>query len=376
MRVIGRRAFRVASSLGLACVLFAFLGVLTWLGTLAQVENGLYDVQRKYFESYVLVHDAGGVPIPLPGANLVLSVLAMNLVLGGFVRIRKTRDTFGVLIAHAGIVLLLVAGFVKHHASDDGRVTLFEGQSASWFESDFRWEVVVSEPQGYGSTRENVVPFDSVAQATSASPVVIELPGLPIAIEVREAHVNARVTSPRDDSGPHIAPSARDPGAGRNFPAVRITIAALDGSAREETILSGMHSTPFTTSIGGRRVQLDLRRERHALPFALTLADFRKVDHPRSNMPRSFESDVVVDGQRAVTISMNEPLREGGVVVYQASWGPQGAGPDARLFSTFAVVRNPADRLPIVACAVIALGLVVHFGRKLARATCVRRVTE
>jgi len=304
----------------------------------------------------------------------VLSVLAVNLVLGGFVRIRKSRDTFGVLIAHAGIVLLLAAGFVKHHASDDGRVTLFEGQSASWFESDFRWEIVVSEAQAHGTTRENVVPFDAVAFATAASPVVIEAPGMPFTVEVREAHANARVVSARDDSGPRITPSPRDPEAARNVPAARIAIAALDGSALDEAVLSGMRSTPFTTTIGGRRVQFYLRRERHALPFALTLSDFRKVDHPRSNMPRSFESDVVVDGRRAVTISMNEPLREGGVVVYQASWGPQGAGNGARLFSTFAVVRNPADRLPIVACAVIALGLVVHFGRKLARATRVRRV--
>jgi len=373
MLAIGRSAFAVASSLGLACVLLVLLGILTWLGTLAQVEHGLYEVQRKYFESYVLVHEAGGVPVPLPGANLVLSVLAVNLVLGGFVRIRRTRDTWGVLIAHTGIVLLLAAGFVKHHASEDGRVTLFEGQSASWFESDFRWELVVSEAQGDGTTRENVVPFDSVARATAASPVVIEIPGATFSIEVHEAQANARVTVPRDDSGPRIAPVALDPEAGRNAPAVRVSIAALGGSSSSEAVLSGMRSAPFATTVGDRRFQFDLRRERHALPFALTLTDFRKVDHPRSNMPRSFESDVVVDGGRSVTISMNEPLREGGVVVYQASWGPQGAGETSRLFSTFAVVRNPADRLPIVACAVIALGLVVHFGRKLARAMSVRR---
>ena len=43
---------------------------------------------------------------------------------------------------------------------------------------------------------------------------------------------------------------------------------------------------------------------------------------------------------------MNEPLRDGGLVLYQASWGPVGrAGPATPLFSTFAVVRNPADQL-------------------------------
>jgi hypothetical protein len=70
--------------------------------------------------------------------------------------------------------------------------------------------------------------------------------------------------------------------------------------------------------------------------------------------------------ERPVRISMNQPLRDGGLVLYQASWGPSNARPGDPLFSTFAVVRNPADRLPLVACIVIAAGLLVHFGRKLA----------
>jgi hypothetical protein len=37
------------------------------------------------------------------------------------------------------------------------------------------------------------------------------------------------------------------------------------------------------------------------------------------------------------------------------------------LFSTFAVVRNPADQFPLYACIVIATGLVLHFTRKLLR---------
>ncbi len=64
---------------------------------------------------------------------------------------------------------------------------------------------------------------------------------------------------------------------------------------------------------------------------------------------------------------MNEPLREQGLVVYQASWGPQNARPGDPLFSTLSVVRNPADQFPLYACIVIATGLVFHFSRKLVR---------
>ncbi len=94
----------------------------------------------------------------------------------------------------------------------------------------------------------------------------------------------------------------------------------------------------------------------------------REVDHPGIGMPKSFASDVKVveDGnERALKISMNEPLRAEGLVVYQASWGPSTARPGDPLFSTFAVVRNPADQYPLYSCIVIAIGLVLHFARKL-----------
>ena len=70
---------------------------------------------------------------------------------------------------------------------------------------------------------------------------------------------------------------------------------------------------------------------------------------------------------RPVKISMNEPLRSDGLVLYQASWGPANARQGQRLFSTLAVVRNPSDRWPLYGCIVIAAGLLMHFSRKLAR---------
>jgi hypothetical protein len=357
----------------LACVLLVLLGVLTWLGTLEQVHSSLYDVQRKYFESFFLLHDAGPVRIPLPGANLVMSLLALNLLLGGFVRMRKSRETIGILVTHTGIALLLVAALVKHHASVEGRVTLGEGESADYFESDFRWEFVVRERLPSGALREHAVPFDALESAREDDPVEIAAEGLPCVVLVREAHSNCRPGSSGDAGAVSLAPIPRDQEIARNIPGLRFTIEGTDGGAPRQGLAWGAQRSPFAALVHGEQLEFDLRRERHPLPFGLTLADFRKEDHPRSNMPRSFESDVLVDGERTVTISMNEPLRADGLVVYQASWGPQGAAPGTRLFSTFAVVRNPADSLPLVACIVIALGLMHHFTRKLARHVSLQR---
>jgi len=62
---------------------------------------------------------------------------------------------------------------------------------------------------------------------------------------------------------------------------------------------------------------------------------------------------------------MNEPFRHRGYTFYQSGWGPPNAAPGTPLFSTFSVVRNPSDRVPLIACLVIAAGMLLHFGRKL-----------
>ncbi len=365
------------SSLGLSCVLLLLLGLLTWLGTLEQTRTGLYEVQRKYFESFVLFHDAGGVSIPLPGANLVMSVLFANLLAGGIARLRRDASTAGVLVAHLGIVLLLVSSFVKLHHSTEGHVTLYEGQSAAHFQSYYRWELAVLEGTPEGELVERVVPHDRFESASGEATVDISGAGLPFRLAVHHFLANCsplpkgpmfEVDLPVVD-GVFLRERPRDASAERNIAGVYVELIERAGRVHQG-LLWGAQAAPWTVEVDGRRFAIELRKERYPLGFALSLADFRKEDHPRLNMPRAFESDVeLVEGaaKRTVTISMNQPLRTGGLVLYQASWGPASARPGDPLFSTFAVVRNPADQLPLISCLVISLGLIWHFGRMLVR---------
>ena len=144
LRQFGSGLLGLFSSLGLSVVLLILLGLLTWLGTLEQVELGLYETQKKYFDSFFLVHHAGPLAVPLPGANLVMCLLFVNLLVGGMVRLRKGWEMTGILIVHGGIAFLLVAGFIKMYHSDDGHVTLFETQRSSYFQSYHRWELSIS----------------------------------------------------------------------------------------------------------------------------------------------------------------------------------------------------------------------------------------
>ena len=374
-RSIAGRTLRFFSSLGLSCVLLLLLGLLTWLGTLEQVDHGLFDVQKKYFESFFLVHDSGLVPIPLPGANLVLCVLGANLLIGGILRLRRSWATAGVLVTHLGIVLLLLSGLVKMYFSEDGHVTLFEGQSAEQFQSYYRWEVVVDEDQGGGRVTRYRVPHDDFAEIGDGR-VVLTSDELPFDLElshfVRNAQPmpkgpNFEVDVPVVD-GVFLRRLPKQKEAEQNVPGVYA--AAVGGGERREGVLYGGQLAPWVFQADGRRFAVDLRRERYDMPFRIRLDEFTKLDHARSTMPRHFSSDVTVfeaGSSRAVHIKMNEPLRDEGLVLYQASWGPSNARLGDPLFSTLAVVRNPADQYPLYACIVIAIGMVLHFGRKLVR---------
>lgn len=378
MRAVLERALRALSSLRLACVLLILLGILTWLGTLEQVSNGLFEVQKKYFESFVLIHRAGPVPIPLPGANLVLSLLFLNLVVGGVLRLRKGAATAGILVAHLGILLLLVSAFVKHRYSNEGHVTLYEGDRADSFQSYFLWEIAILEDLGEGRVREHLIPNDRLAEASGAARARFTSPELPFEVEVSRFLRNCepgsasagRASTSAAVDGVILAELPLRPQAEANIAGATVEIVDEKQGMRRTGLLWGAEAKPLTVTAAGKAWAITLRRERYPMPFSVALEHFTKEDHPRIDMPKSFASDVVVTENgalRPVRISMNAPLREKGLVLYQASWGPADAGPATPLFSTFAVVRNPADRLPLAACIVIALGLVGHFSRKLFR---------
>jgi ResB-like family len=368
----------VLSSFGLSCTLLIFLALLTWLGTLEQVDKGLYDVQSRYFESLYVIHRAGPVPLPLPGGMLVMGVLAVNLVMGGIVRIRKGTATLGVMVTHVGILLLLAAGYVKSFHSEDGHTTLFEGQSSNVFRSYNRWELAIFQPLDDGQLREIVAPQEDFIGHEGHEPAKLASGELPFDIELRWFTPNARVlpkgpmvrTTTPTVEGFFISPLPVEKENEANVAAVIATVVDKTSGARQETILDGFARQPWTVNVDGQDWGLELRREQYLMPFTVTLDDFRKEDHPRLNMPKSFSSDVTVveeGAERPVRISMNEPLRQDGLVLYQASWGPSTARPGDPLFSTLAVVRNPADHYPLYACIVIAAGLVLHFSRKLIR---------
>jgi hypothetical protein len=368
IRRIALRLVDVLGSYGLACVLFLLLMVLTLFGTLEQANHSLEDVRQKYFDSVFFMSDY--LPVPLPGAYLLLAILSANLFVGGLLRMRRTWSRAGIFVIHIGIAVLLLSGLVEHHTSKKGYMTLFEGQSASHFESHYDWDLSLIEQLADGRERVYTIPHDRLPATGEVARY--RAAGLPFTLELRGFLRNCQ-PRPSSHAGSDsvdafvLAELPLEPEAERNIPGLTVRIDGAHGT-RLEGLVWGLQQAPYVARVDGRRWAIDLHKRRWPLPFTVSLRRFTRELHPRTGIASSFASDVTrTEGNVAqdVHISMNDPMREGGFTFYQSGWGPENAPEGSRLFSTFSVVENPADRGPLVACVIIAVGLVWHFARKL-----------
>jgi hypothetical protein len=409
---------RLFGSMKLAVCLVLTLLLLTWLGTLAQVGKSTNDVQREYFESWVVIaelpvsvwghalfHSADGstwaLRCPLPGAYPVLALLFVNLIVGGLMRMKWQLRNTGILITHLGIAFLLVAGFVKMHYSYSGMLDVYEWPTdgnaspgrvyeTSQYRSAYDDELVLLIDRG-DTIEERVIPEQELWGARGDGVVTVTGSGLPFRIQVhhwidfvRVLPKGPMVKTPMPVvDGVYLEPAEWPPGeqphGESEFGGCYVTIVG-DGQERIEGILRNVPRGaddvaryPLSFTMRGQRYGLDLRRVTRDVPFKVRLDKFQKKDHPGTMDAMDFRSFIeVVDskGTEQAQVFMNNPLRRDGFTLYQTSWGPQFRGRPMGgppWYSEFEVSHNPSDMWPKLACYVIAAGLVLHFASKLRR---------
>jgi ABC-type transport system involved in cytochrome c biogenesis permease subunit len=122
---------------------------------------------------------------------------------------------------------------------------------------------------------------------------------------------------------------------------------------------------PQPIEVNGKTYDMQLRFRRYYRPYRVELIDFSHDKYTGTERARNFASRVrLLDPNRGVdrevTIRMNEPLRYAGETFYQQSFIP---GNDR--MTVLQIVRNPGWVMPYVACAIGALGMLIHFGMHL-----------
>lgn len=378
MKALLARVLAFFASFRLACALFVALLLVVFVGTLDQRTMSLYEVQNTYFSSLYFVYRIGDVvPVPFPGGALLLGLLCLNLVVGGMVRIRWGKSTLGVLVVHLGIVLLLVGGFVEYSFSQKGFLRLLEGASGSRFLSYDEWDVAIVRRGA--DPKEWLVPAKLVESATGGRSVRASAPDLPFDLVLSGYARNTQVRlagSPKGgiDGVEMTAVSSSTLGGEGNTPGLVAAIVARPGVSTRTTpyarsYLRGDDGYAWTytwaAAAGSGTFDVAMRRRSFDIPFETRLDRFVHRLYPGTQVAKEYSSYVKVTDAgvgRDVKITMNEPLRMKGMIFYQSSFGNLS---DGKVYSVFAVVFNPSDRVPLVACSIIGFGMVLHFGRRL-----------
>ena len=384
------RVYNFFSGYLLAVILLSLLLLLTYFGTMAQVEMGLYEASEKYFESMFLYQNIGPVTIILPGVYLVSALLFVNLFLGGLVRARKNWRRPGMVIAHFGIIYILFAGFVAFHYTREGNMVLYEGDRSDEIYNLTEWSIEVSKYDDTGRpSNVYVIGPDDLnglwqrgAQKTFFSsniPFEIKVSGYARNIANGKGQIQGLLKEKaaiekgiRVVEGYGITPVETNKNMEFNLPAAYFDVLNNEGKKIHEALIIGsgpFAPKPFTVDVNDTTWSIDLTRQKFTLPFGIELTDFKKEDHPGTARAREYSSDVikVENGELTdnVHISMNQPMRDEGYTLYQASWGPEDAKPGDRLYTSLAVSHNPADQWPKYGTYVISIGMTIHFVQRL-----------
>src|ERR1700722_15281931 len=149
---------KIFTSLRLTVILLAFAIVLVFVGTLAQVDEGLYNAQARYFRQWLIFGlDLFGwkLPVILPGGYLIGTMLLLNLICAHIYRFQFSAKKIGIQLTHAGVILLLVGQLVTDMFSRETQMHFVEGKTKSYSESPRNYELVSTSEEN--ANEETVV---------------------------------------------------------------------------------------------------------------------------------------------------------------------------------------------------------------------------
>ncbi len=365
--------FKPLASLKLTIVCLACAMVLVFVGTLDQVQIGVYEAQLRYFKSFFLYFSLPGSQLKIPwfpGGYTLGGILLVNLVAAHVSRFKLSWKKTGILILHSGLILLLVGQLVTSVFEEESQVQLDQGQTKNYSESPYLDELAIIDSSGANTDEVISVPASRLAKGRS-----ISLPGAGLTLQVNDFYENAALVGPKQlpsENYPHlrVGPMAvavpiprtykQDE---RNQPAASVSLMQNGQQIGSWSLASGFPQ-PIQFRAGPKPFAIVLRPKRYYRPFSITLEEFRHDRYAGTEIAKNFSSkvrliDPSVHENREALIFMNHPLRYAGLTFYQAGFGNNDAT------TVLQVMKNPSWLVPYISCGMMALGLVIQFGMHL-----------
>ena len=361
--------FFTSLRLTVACLCFGL--VLVFIGTLAQVDEGLYNAQVRYFKAFFVWWGPAGaswtMPV-FPAGYLVGTLLLVNLLSAHAKRFKWEKKRTGIIMTHFGVILLLLGQLLTDVLSRESAMRLSEGETKSYSEDFHRNELVLIDQSGADGDEVISIPETLVAQRGE-----LRHEKLPFTLRVKEYWPNSWLAS-RPTNGFNSVSVSEGMGKGvflqsrapvtamdsRNVPAA-VVEAVADGKSIGTWLVSCQTDAEQFIRAGGREFLVAMRFERHYKPFDITLTKFSHDLYKGTDKPKNFSSDIIlkhrVTGEeRPVKIWMNHPLRYAGETFFQASFDKD----DAHV-TVLQVVKNPSWLTPYLSCVLVGAGLLVQF---------------
>jgi len=366
---------------------------LVFFGTLDQVNFGIHETQRRYFESFFVVWNPlppfsdspfARTGLPLPGGYLLGGLLLINLLAAQFYRFRWSWRKSGIFLIHGGIVLLIVSEFITDFSAEERQMWLDEGQTKNWAESFLENEIVLIDKTDpaletvYAIDADDLRPGDRIDDPRLPARLIVEayMPNASIRRTGPNENLPAQASRGVATRMGLFARPVREIFTDDEINADTAIVRLVDdGQDMGTWMISNLFDERFpkqTVEIDGRTYEIALRFKRSYYPFSLTLLDFTHKRYPGTEIPMDFSSRVIVTEpekgvERETLIYMNHPLRYGGNTFYQASFANQDTS------SMLQVVKNPGWTLPYISVTLVGIGLTVQFLIGLSRSKIMRR---
>lgn len=393
----------ILTSLRLTVACLAIGLVLVFLGTLAQVDEGLYQAQNRWFRSFFIWWNAPRIPI-FPGGYLVGTVLLANLVAAHIKRFQFTRKKLGIHVTHAGIILLLLGQLATDLLSRESQMRFVEGETRDYSESGLNYELAFISDADSNSEDVVAIPESFLDRGGD-----LNHEKLPFTVRVKKYWRNSELSfrAPMAQKGPPVttngvaqffdfSPQAETRSSEeKNIPTAMIELATasrslgdwvVPGWAGDQGIVHALRNryerqmgdqlaesmigkltVPQRVEVGGRQFTFSLRPSRVYNPFSITLLRTTHETYRGTTIPKNFQSRVRIENPakreaREVDIYMNNPLRYEGLTFYQYQMiDPSEASDAGRAISVLQMVRNPSWLTPYVGCGLVGGGLVIQF---------------
>ena len=347
--------------------------ILVFLGTLDQVNIGVYEAENRYFKSFLLYWTPPGTTLKIPwfpSGYLVGGVLLVNLIAAHLVRFKFTWKKAGIMVLHSGVILLLLGQLFTSLFQVESQMRLDQGETKNYSLSFYHDELAVIDTSASDSDRVISIPDSQLYKGHK-----IGLPVDSLEVGINEYFPNSALLLPDQlpsSNDPHLQIGPMSVAVQRertykenerNMPAAAVSV-WQGGKAVGSWSLAGGFPRPVSFQAGGKNYQIVLRPKRFYKPFAIQLVQFSHDRYAGTDIPKNFSSRIrLLDPSRhedrETLIYMNHPLRYQGMSFYQSGFDNNDTT------TILQVVQNPSWLIPYISCALIALGMVLQFGMHL-----------